>query len=563
MATIEELQQALVNADKAGDVEAAQALAKEIEQVLGGQLSISTDEGQDADTEQALARAAQIESEAKQYNPAAETVRSFAGGLLFNLADEIEASFRSGKISGQQRQDLLDLIRAKHKKFEEEYPGLSIGSELAGGLVLPGGAVARGVKGATSIGKELALGASTGAASGYGQAEGEGGLEGALQGAITGGMATGVLGGAGRILAPRFSEDARLLSERGVELTPGQMMGGLPEQIERGAERIPVVGNVVSAARKRGMESFDRGAVNQVLSNINPNLKVPASMSPEAAVQFANNQISRQYNTNVTPYLKFDASAPEFAQGISDVINKNASLPKEQLDELIRRARLLQQDLINNPRGNDLKEVKSKLSYDAHRYSKSPNPADQEFGDALQDLKRNFMANLAKQNGPVARALVRADRAEEDYIRLADAFASRTSGEGFTPAQLSQAIRRKAPSKISFAEGRASRLQPIAQAGERVLGGMPEDRAISFMEAAPVIGGISALSHYAPETSSAIGAGGALAATLMPLLYSKTATQKVVPALLRARPRPVTKAGEMMRTISPLSSQLFVEPQEQ
>ena len=111
------------------------------------------------------------------------------------------------------------------------------------------------------------------------------------------------------------------------------------------------------------------------------------------------------------------------------------------------------EDLINNPKGNQLKDVKSKLSYDAYRYSKSPDPADQDFGDALQDIKRNFMLHLAKQNGPIHRALIRADKAEEDYIRMADAFASRTSGTGFTPKELGQSIRRQAPSRIAFAEG--------------------------------------------------------------------------------------------------------------
>jgi hypothetical protein len=564
MAHFEDLQEALVNADKAGDTEAAAALAQEIQVLMDrqGHLTVSDDKQTQEETESALARQAEIDKEAEQYNPASETVRSFAGGLLFNLADEIEASFKAGDLSGEQRQAALDLIRAKHKKFEENNPALSMGAEIAGGLVLPGSAIARGAKGATSFARQLAEGAVTGGIAGYGAAEKpEEDLESALQGAVTGAGVTSALSGAGRLIAPRFSEDVRKLS--GVELTPGQLMGGIPEQLERGVERIPLLGNAISSARERGIESFNRGAANKVLSNINPNLKVPAGMSPQDAVNFVDKEISRQYNTNVTPYLNFNAQNKDFIDDIAHVIIKHSSLPDNRLQDLQKRANVLMQDLINNPKGNQLKDVKSKLSYDAYRYSKSPDPADQDFGDALQDMKRNFMLHLAKQNGPIHRALIRADKAEEDYIRMADAFASRTAGTGFTPKELGQSIRKQAPSRIAFAEGRASRLQPFAQAGENVLGGMPENRSLNLMDLLAPVGGASALIHFSPETAATAQTIGGLSAAAMPLLYSKPVTQSVIPALLAPRPRALTQAGEAMRTISPLSSQLFVNREEQ
>ena len=567
MAHLEDLQEALVNADKAGDVEAAKTLAQEIQVLMNSplnQLAISDDEQTQADTEAELAKAAALDKEAKQYNPVSETARSFAGGLLFNLADEIEASFKAGDLSGEQRQAALDLIRAKHKKFQQDYPILSTGAELAGGLVLPGGAIARGAKGATSFARQLAEGAVTGGIAGYGAAEKpEEDLESALQGAVTGAGVTSALSGAGRLIAPRFSEDVRKLSGAGVELTPGQALGGIPEQLERGVERIPLLGNAISSAKERGIESFNRGAANKVLSNINPNLKVPAGMSPQDTVNFVDKEISRQYNTNVTPYLNFNAQNKDFIDDIAHVIIKHSSLPDNRLQDLQKRANVLMQDLINNPKGNQLKDVKSKLSYDAYRYSKSPDPADQDFGDALQDMKRNFMLHLAKQNGPIHRALIRADKAEEDYIRMADAFASRTAGTGFTPKELGQSIRKQAPSRIAFAEGRASRLQPFAQSGENVLGGMPENRSLNLMDLLAPVGGASALLHYSPETAATAQTIGGLSAAAMPLLYSKPVTQSVIPALLAPRPRALTQAGEAMRTISPLSSQLFVNREEQ
>jgi len=564
-ATVQDLQNAFLAAQEAGDLDQAEIFAKEIVSLMNSppnQLAISDSEQNQAYTEAVLARQAEIDKEAEQYNPASETVRSFAGGLLFNLADEIEASFKAGDLSGEQRQAALDLIRAKHKKFEENNPALSMGAEIAGGLVLPGGAIARGAKGATSLARQIGEGSLLAGISGYGASEKpEENLESTLKGLVTGAGVTTALSSAGRLIAPRFSEDVRKLS--GVELTPGQLMGGIPEQLERGAQRIPLIGNAITEAKERGIESFNRGTANKVLSNINPNLKVPAGMSPQDTVNFVNKEISRQYNTNVTPYLKFNATNKDFIDGTAQAIVKHSSLPDDRLQNFQKRANSLVQDLINNPKGNQLKDVKSKLSHDAYRYSKSPDPADQDFGDALQDLKRNLLLHLAKQNGPIHRALIRADKAEEDYIRMADAFASRTSGEGFTPAQLGQTIRKKAPSKIAFAEGRASRLQPFAQAGENVLGGMPEKSSLNVMDLLAPIGGISAFSHFSPEAAATAQTIGGLSAAAMPLLYSKPVTQSVIPALLAPRPRALTQAGEAMRTISPLSSQLFVDREKQ
>jgi hypothetical protein len=566
-ATVQDLQNAFLAAQEAGDLDQAEIFAKEIVSLMNSppnQLAISDSEQNQADTEAVLARQAEIDKEAEQYNPASETVRSFAGGLLFNLADEIEASFKAGDLSGEQRQAALDLIRAKHKKFEENNPALSMGAEIAGGLVLPGGAIARGAKGATSFARQLAEGAVTGGIAGYGAAEKpEEDLESALQGAVTGAGVTSALSGAGRLIAPRFSEDVRKLSGAGVELTPGQALGGIPEQLERGAQRIPFIGNAITEAKERGIESFNRGAANKVLSNINPNLKVPAGMSPQDSIDFVNDAISHQYNTNVIPYLKFDAADKNFTDSLDAVVNKYSSVLSNRFPELQKRAEIFKKDLLANPSGNNLKIVKSNLSEEGNLYIKSNEPKDKYFGKALKDIKHNFLLNLSKQNAPISRALIRADKAEEDYIRMADAFASRTSGAGFTPKELGQSIRKQAPSRVSFAERRASRLQPFAQAGENVLGGMPEKSSLNLMELLAPIGGASALIHFSPETAATAKTIGGLSAAAMPLLYSKPVTQSVIPALLAPRPRALTQAGEAMRTISPLSSQLFVNREEQ
>jgi hypothetical protein len=142
--------------------------------------------------------------------------RSFLQGLTFNTADEIEAAFKAGAISGPEYQNQLARVRAGIKQYEEQYPGRSFTGELVGGLVptaaaliaapFTGGATGpAAVAGATrtaaalpglgtNILRGMGYGAASGAAAGAGGAEG--GLSNRALGATIGGGAGLVFGGA-------------------------------------------------------------------------------------------------------------------------------------------------------------------------------------------------------------------------------------------------------------------------------------------------------------------------------------------------------------------------------
>jgi len=137
-------------------------------------------------------------------------------GLTFNTADEIEAAFRAGAISGPEYQNQLARVRAGIKQYEEQYPGRAFTGELVGGLVptaaaliaapFTGGATGpAAVAGATrtaaalpglgtNILRGMGYGAASGAAAGAGGAEG--GLGNRALGATIGGGAGLVFGGA-------------------------------------------------------------------------------------------------------------------------------------------------------------------------------------------------------------------------------------------------------------------------------------------------------------------------------------------------------------------------------
>lgn len=139
--------------------------------------------------------------------------RSLLQGLTFNTADEIEAAFRAGAISGPEYQNQLARVRAGIKQYEEQYPGRAFTGELVGGLLptaaaliaapFTGGATApaaaagaaRTAAAMPTLGQTMARGLGYGAASGA--AAGAGGAEGGLASRATGAF---VGGGSGLIL---------------------------------------------------------------------------------------------------------------------------------------------------------------------------------------------------------------------------------------------------------------------------------------------------------------------------------------------------------------------------
>ncbi len=133
------------------------------------------------------------------YIGSAEAVRSVAQGATFGFADELEAAFRTGQISGEQYQALRDRLRQQQTQFRQDYPILGGGAELTGTLAAPFAAFKYLGKAAPAVQEAItgttlpqqavrggATGLATGALTGAGTAETD----------VTGGATTsGAIGG--------------------------------------------------------------------------------------------------------------------------------------------------------------------------------------------------------------------------------------------------------------------------------------------------------------------------------------------------------------------------------
>jgi hypothetical protein len=159
--------------------------------------------------------------------------RSLLQGLTFNTADEIEAAFRAGAISGPEYQNQLSRVRAGIKQYEEQYPGRAFTGELMGGLLptaaaliaapFTGGATApaaaagaaRTVAALPTLGQTMARGLGYGAASGAAAGAGgaTGGLESRGMGALMGAGFGTVLGGAAPAVTSTIGTGARKFAQ--------------------------------------------------------------------------------------------------------------------------------------------------------------------------------------------------------------------------------------------------------------------------------------------------------------------------------------------------------------
>lgn len=211
MADIEALKRALINADKAGDADAARVLAGEIRKQMSGATGAAGTVAPVAKTAPA-SKPAPATAQRNTYNPA-------MGGFLMGFDDEVSAAMLTPieavkrRVMGQPRAsvgesytDLQQRFDSDKQAYRKEKPIRAMVGEIGGGL---GSAAMLGTAGLTTIGRgstpmartamAMGEGAAYGGVVGAGEARPGERMEGAAEGAIFGGATAGILSGAGEV----------------------------------------------------------------------------------------------------------------------------------------------------------------------------------------------------------------------------------------------------------------------------------------------------------------------------------------------------------------------------
>jgi hypothetical protein len=377
----------------------------------------------------------------------------------------------------------------------------------------------------------------------------------------TGGMfgaVTGPLGYlAGRMIAPRVAPEVRTLAQEGVELTPGQLMGGVVQRVESGARGLPFIGDPIVAAQNRSLQSFNRAAGNRVLAPLGETLPDTAPAGREM-IGFLQQRVSQAYDDallRVQPFLPDN----QFGQDIA-AVGQQFMTPESRNTFL----RYVQDRIISRFQGGPLdgptyQTIRSDLGRQASNHLASSAVAEREIGEGLIGLQRAVDALMARQNPAAAPQIMSANAAYSTLQRLNAASGSVGAVDGvFSPAQLQNAVRTQDRSvrRNAFARGDAP-LQDLSDAGRGVIPNTVADSGTGFRGGLiGLMGGAAA--GVSPMTGAALLGGTAAA-------YSDPARRALTALMLTPRPYSARVVGDALAysggaVATPLAASMLAPP---
>ena len=360
-------------------------------------------------------------------------------------------------------------------------------------------------------------------------------------GAAVAGLLAPIAGGLARIVRPNTSADVTTLMKAGVTPTPGQIMGGRAQVLEDKLQSLPILGDAISAARKRGLDAFNKAAYSRATAGV---AATPQTVGHEgvAAVKQA---LGNAYD-ELLPKTRTVLDA-QFKSEMDALMSAAAGLPAKEakvFNDIINREVYQQAAPNGGMMGEVMKRVESQLGKEVKRFSGANDAYQQKVGDALRQAQEILRQTVARQNPELAQELATINKGYANYARIRDAASRSGSDRGvFTPAQLAASVRSadKSVGKGATATGNAF-MQDLSGPAKSVLASRYPDSGTAgrLMTDALAAGG---LGYVSPGTLLGVGA-----ASLPYLPYLDKATA----FLLTQRPEFANQAAQFIRQSAPL-----------
>lgn len=329
-------------------------------------------------------------------------------------------------------------------------------------------------------------------------------------GAAVGGVLSPLMSALARVVSPKASvnPDVKLLRDEGVSPTVGQTLGGWANTLEQKATSLPILGDRISAMRRKAVEEFDNAAINRAVAPVGQKV----SGAGHEAVAEAGDILSGEYQKALgsVNHVNFDTPAfnanlgqlQQMATGLSEPMQRKF---EKTLEQVVLRKMSPNGSIL----GADLKAVDSELGQIVSRYNHSSVASEQELGDAVKQLKSLLTQEVGAANPQVAAALKRADTGWANLVRVEGAAKRGVNSDGiFTPGQLNMAVRSSDRSVRGRATARGEALlQDLGNAGQNVLGNTYPDSGTAGRLLAGVGGLATGMIHPAIPAGLALGAG--------------------------------------------------------
>jgi hypothetical protein len=396
-----------------------------------------------------------------------------AGQELAGAGLKAVGAERVGNWMEQDAREGVRRLEGEEAPYAKAAPTAALVGEIGGSSVLPGGIVGKVGLAARPILGGVAMGTLSGALT---PTEGDDfWTQKVLQTGLgfAAGGATGVVANRlAAVLKPNFSRNVRTLVDEGVGLTPGQLVGGATRRFENVLASLPVVGSYMRTAENKGIEEFNRAAINHALEPIGGALPASAS-SGHAAIKYAENTLGRAYD-RLLPRMVARLDR-DYVADITGVMTLGRNLPQPQqgqLDSIIQRE-ILDRFTAGGgvASGQTANEIQSELGRLAKDFGRSENYDIRRLGRAVKELQASTRRMELRVNPTLAPELMKIRQGYANFKIVQDAAGRVGAKEGvFTPAQLLGAVRSAdfTKDKAAFARGGAL-LQGLADAAKDVL----------------------------------------------------------------------------------------------
>lgn len=339
--------------------------------------------------------------------------------------------------------------------------------------------------------------------------------------------------------AKAITPEVRHLADNDVTMTPGQIKGGITNDLEQKLTGIPVLGTVIKHARSESVADFANATINDGLKEIGQRL--PKGMRGREAIDHGMTEFDNQFST-ILPKLQGNLNVkslnPKASSLRTDLSNVKSiaqrSLPAEQAATV---ARVIDQEVLRHfdPKGmatgKGLQEARENLRNEIEAHQISTTPADRKVAAALIVVRESMdkMIKLANPKYAKQYEKLRRGYAIFEIARVASSrVGAEKQGGVHSPAQYTSAVRSqdKSKGKRKFSRGTALG-QPLARAGSTVLGGdlVPDSGTPGRLAVLEMLGG--------GGIGAAMGHPGVLAAAaVIPALYSRVGLKILQPFLL-------------------------------
>ena len=364
-------------------------------------------------------------------------------------------------------------------------------------------------------------------------------------GGVAGGVMAPVAAGVGRIISPKASvnPDLELLKSVGVKPTLGQTLGGRWSATEEKLQSLPIMGDVITNARKKALDQFNTAAINRAAGKVGGSVDEVG----QSGVAAAGDLVSKAYDDVLggLKTVKFDQTFQQDLLQLKRLTRGLTDPMRSKFNETLKDVVQGRTSAAPGMTAETFKKVESELGQNAARYGRSSVASEQELGDALKQLQALMRDQVARTSPAAAKALKDANAADANLVRVEGAAKAAKNNEGvFTPAQLNAAIQQADNSVRKRAVSRGNALmQDLGTAGQNVLGNKVPNSG-TFDRAALGVGGLGA-GLFEPTIPAALIGGAALYSSPIQSLLRGAASSR--PALAE----PV--AGLLNRSVPVLS----------